>query len=324
MPQSDSASSSRSSQPEPFRATAVEEPPLWSDLYRNLRDALFPPHLPPLELTSTPIPAADPMAAHTNPWAVGSATAVNGGILALLLCMGLGATHKFPPVPKGSPIDLSNFTLFAPATARSTDGGNGGGANDLIDPIKGRTPDRSTQTITPPQVPILDHPQLAINPTIAVPPDVKLPDNPSLPNIGVHASTNITLASNGPGGPTGIGWHGNGGDGPGNGNTGWGPGSGTGIYTSGVAGVTAPVPLFTPEAEFSDEARRQKYQGICIISLVVDTQGNPQAIHVVHPLGMGLDEKAVAAVQRYRFRPATKNGRPVPVRISVAVNFRLF
>jgi len=269
-----------------------------------------------------PFHFADATASHTNPWAVGSATFINGGILALLLCAGLGVRRPFPPVPKGAPIDLSSFPVFAPVLARGTNGGNGGGANDLIDPIKGRTPDRSARTILAPQVPVLDHPQLAVTPTIAVPPDVILPDNPSLPNIGVYASTNVTLASNGPGGPTGIGWRGNGGDGPGSGNTGWGPNEGVG--TPGVNGVTAPVPLFTPEAEFSDEARRQKYQGVCMISLIVDSQGNPQAIHVVRPLGFGLDEKAIEAVRRYRFRPAMKNGRPVPVRISVAVNFRLF
>lgn len=267
-----------------------------------------------------PFHFADAIAARTNPWAFGTATAVNGGILALLLCLGLSVgPHPFPPPTKGAPIDLRNFPLFAPAT---THGGDGGGHNDLIDPSRGRLPDRSNQALTPPQVPILDHPQLEVMPTIAVPPDVKLPDNPSLPNIGVYSSTNVTHDSNGPGGPTGIGWHGDGGDGPGHGGPGWGPGDSIGV--PGINGVTAPVPLFTPEAEFSDEARRQKYQGVCTISLIVDAQGNPQAIRVVRPIGFGLDEKAVAAVQRYRFKPATKNGRPVPVRITVAVNFRLF
>ena len=88
--------------------------------------------------------------------------------------------------------------------------------------------------------------------------------------------------------------------------------------------MSQPIAIFTPEAEFSDEARRQKYQGVCLISLIIDTQGNPQNLRLVQHLGMGLDEKALEAVHKYRFKPARKDGKPVPVRISVMVNFRLF
>jgi periplasmic protein TonB len=61
-----------------------------------------------------------------------------------------------------------------------------------------------------------------------------------------------------------------------------------------------------------------------MISLIVDARGNPQNPRVVHALGMGLDEKALQAVQLYRFKPAMKDGHPVPVAITIAVNFRLF
>jgi TonB family protein len=76
--------------------------------------------------------------------------------------------------------------------------------------------------------------------------------------------------------------------------------------------------------KFSDEAQRAKYSGICILSLVVDKDGSPRDIRVVRRLGMGLDEKAIEAVNQYRFKPAMKDGEPVPVRITVEVNFRLF
>ena len=89
-------------------------------------------------------------------------------------------------------------------------------------------------------------------------------------------------------------------------------------------GVSAPVPLNQVEAEFSDEARRAKYQGVCLISLIVDAQGNPQNPHVVRALGMGLDEKAIEAVKKYKFKPAMKGNTPVPVMITVEVNFRLY
>ncbi|HEY2860173.1 MAG TPA: energy transducer TonB [Terracidiphilus sp.] len=61
-----------------------------------------------------------------------------------------------------------------------------------------------------------------------------------------------------------------------------------------------------------------------MISLIVDAQGNPQNPRVVRHLGMGLDEKALQAVQGYRFKPARKNGKAVPVMVTVAVNFRLY
>jgi TonB family protein len=260
-------------------------------------------------------------ATHTNPWSVGTSVVINGGILALLLCIGLGSRipAHLPTPPHGS-IDLSHFPLFAPPSTR---GGNGGGNHDLTEALEGRTPQSARTPIVPPQVQTLNNPILALNPAIAVPPDVKLPDNPTLPNLGVYRSSTVIL-SNGPGSDAGIGSGKRGGVGPGEGNTGWGPGRDSGVYTPGVNGVSAPVPLFEPEAEFSDEARRQKYQGVCMISLIVDAHGNPQNARVVRALGMGLDEKALQAVQQYRFKPAMKNGRPVPVSITVAVNFRLF
>lgn len=97
----------------------------------------------------------------------------------------------------------------------------------------------------------------------------------------------------------------------------------SGVYRVGGS-VTPPVPLSTVEAEFSDEARRAKYSGICMISLVVDTHGMPQNVRVIRALGKGLDEKAMEAVRQYRFKPAMKDGVPVPVMINVEVNFRLF
>ena len=88
-------------------------------------------------------------------------------------------------------------------------------------------------------------------------------------------------------------------------------------------GASPPVLLSSPVAEFSDEARRAKYGGVCLLSLIVDAQGMPQSITVVRKLGMGLDEKAIEAVGQYRFKPAMKNGVPVSVKIAIEINFRL-
>jgi TonB family protein len=307
--------------------SSFEAKPLWAELYEDCRDALFPAKLPPLELTSTPVPMPDRMAARTNPWAIGTATIANGGILALLLFLGFTSPLKHPPGPfPAGAIHLKDFTLFAPAAAPAG-GGGGGGANELADPTRGRLPRRDDMPITPPQIPILENPRLAVDPAIAVPLDIKLPDNPTLPNIGMPNSATVRLASsNGPG-TSGIGTGRNDGVGDGDG-AGDGPGSirgaGTGVYRPGVGGVTNPVPLVSPEAEFSDEARRNKYQGVCMISIIVDAHGYPQNPRIVRSLGMGLDEKALEAVQRYRFKPALKDGKPVAAMITVEVNFRLY
>lgn len=264
-------------------------------------------------------------AARTNPWAIGTSAVVNGGLAAFLLMMGIRVVSP-PPLylPAPHSIDLTRFRILAGEAAH---GGGGGGANDLIDPMVGRNPRFERTPLMPPQVPVLNDPKLQLNAAIAVPPDVKLPDNPTLPNIGVHESTNVTLVSSGPGTHLGIGTGNNGGDGPGSGQ-GHGPGTdgnfGGGPYRPGVGGVTNPVPVFTPEAEFSDEARRAKYQGAVMVTMVVDARGVPQSPRVVQPLGMGLDEKALEAVRRYRFKPAMKDGKPVPVMITVEVNFRLY
>ncbi len=90
-------------------------------------------------------------------------------------------------------------------------------------------------------------------------------------------------------------------------------------------GVSAPVPLLTPEAHYSDSARRKKISGICLISMIVDGQGMPQNPRIVRSLGYGLDEKALEAVTHYRFKPALKAGfEPVPVILAIEVNFRLY
>jgi protein TonB len=88
-------------------------------------------------------------------------------------------------------------------------------------------------------------------------------------------------------------------------------------------GVSAPVVIHQVDPEFTEQARQQNYQGTVAIQLIVDAQGNPQNVHVARHLGQGLDEKAVAAVRQYRFRPAMYQGHPVAVQMIVEVDFRL-
>ena len=309
-----------------FLGKAFEEKPIWKDLYENIHDVFFPPKLPPLVLTSRPIPVVDRMAVKANPWAIGTSSAVNLAILAVVIWLGITIIHPVvKPKLNVSNVDVSDI-LKAPKLTTPAGGGGGGGSHDIVDPMKGKLPPRMKDPIVPPMVPILEKPKLAFTPAINVQKDITLPDNPQMLNFGVKNSSNVQLASNGSGGGGGMGSGYGGGLGSGNGN-GYGPGSGGntggGVYHIG-GGVSAPIPIFTPEAEFSDEARRAKYQGVCLISLIVDAQGNPQNPRVVRPLGMGLDEKALEAVRKYKFKPAMKGGTPVPVMMSIEVNFRLY
>lgn len=84
-----------------------------------------------------------------------------------------------------------------------------------------------------------------------------------------------------------------------------------------------PVPIYTPEAEFSDLARRHNYQGMVLIRVLVDEDGLPRLVGLMAGAGMGLDEKALEAVRKYKFKPATLEGIPVPFLMTVEVNFRL-
>jgi TonB family protein len=116
-----------------------------------------------------------------------------------------------------------------------------------------------------------------------------------------------------------------GGVGNGNGNgygDGSGGGMGGGVFRIG-GGVSAPMVLSKTEPEYSEEARKAKYQGTVVLMIIVDEKGMPQNIRVVRPLGLGLDEKAIEAVQKWRFRPAMKDGHAVKVEATVEVNFRL-
>jgi TonB family protein len=85
-----------------------------------------------------------------------------------------------------------------------------------------------------------------------------------------------------------------------------------------------PVATYAPEAEFSDEARRAKIQGVVIVSVLVNEEGLPIAPRVEKSLGHGLDEKALECVRKYRFKPAMKDGVPVAAWVSIEINFRLY
>jgi TonB family protein len=298
-----------------------------SRLFGNLLDALFPKQLPPLELTSQPIPVEDPLAVKR-----GSASSVVSFILhaviitaaiwlALLAPKQIVASHQVKVVP----IEFRPFIPLTTPTPKPMGGGGGGGVHQVIEPIKGHLPTIAKTQIAPPQLLVVDHPKLAVQPTVVMPKSVNIPDA-KMPNIGVPQSQQIAVASQGIGSGSSFGSGSGGGIGAGSGmgiGMGNGGGYGGGVMSVG-GGVSAPQVIHSVEPEFTDEARRAKYEGIVSIQLIVDKSGNPQDIQVVRHLGMGLDQKAVEAVRQYKFSPAVYQGHPVAVQMVINVNFHLY
>jgi TonB family protein len=232
-------------------------------------------------------------------------------LLGLLLS---GAFFGHEIVQKIAP--RQTVTLIAPSpdsyalpTAKTViSGGGGGGDHDSLPAPKGRLPKAALQQITPPAIIMRNEkPKLAVEPTVVIPPQVHVADN-HMPNLGTATAVPMPAAppSNGTGSGGGIG-----------------SGSGGGVYKVG-GGISAPQAISAPDPDYTEEARRAKKQGTCVLWLIVDAAGHPRDIKVVRGLGLGLDAKALEAVKQWRFQPALKDGKPVDVQISVEVEFHLY
>src|ERR1700691_1479146 len=305
--------------------------PVWKSLFRNIDEFFFPKKLPPLVLTSKPVPVRDIWGFYNykGKGAVGS-TAVHIVALALIIIgtiLGQRAVKEIvKPKDVVELIAPSDMPALAPSKTISG-GGGGGGDRDKLQASQGRLPRQAMEQFTPPMVVVRnENPKLPMEPTVVIPPQVHIAQ-PDLPNLGDPLShMPASLPSNGTGSGGGIGSGSGGGVGSGEG-PGFGPGHGGG--TGGGAfrvggGVSAPKIIFQPDPEYSEEARKAKFQGTCVLWLVVGPDGKPRDIRVLRTLGLGLDEKAIEAVKNWRFEPAMKDGKPVAVQINVEVNFHLY
>jgi periplasmic protein TonB len=217
------------------------------------------------------------------------------------------------------PLSTPTFTVSKTISG----GGGGGGDRDKVPASTGRLPRESMQQITPPMVVLRnDHPLLTAEPTV-VAPQVNMAN---MPDLGDPLSKIMAPPSNGIGSGGGIGAGSGGGIGAGYG-PGIGPGFGGGIgggpYRVG-GGVSAPRVLYSPDPQYSEEARKAKFQGTVILWAVIGPDGRPKELRIARALGLGLDEQALEAVKTWRFDPAKKDGRPVAVQINIEVNFRLY
>jgi len=303
--------------------------PLWKSLFRNVDEFFFPKKLPPLVLTSKPVPVRDIWGFYNNRGRGAAGSTVIHVLAVAVIIAGTYLGRKMIDVakPKETVLLIAPDDLpILPVSKTVSGGGGGGGDRDKLQASQGRLPKQSMQQITPPMAVVRNlQPKLEVPPTIVVPPDIKL-QQPNLPDLGDPMSRLPSVPSNGTGYGGGIGSGSGGGVGSGEG-PGYGPGHGGG--TGGGAfrvggGVSAPKVIYQPDPEYSEEARKAKFSGTCVLWLVVGPDGKPRDIRVSRTLGLGLDEKAIEAVKSWRFEPAMKDGKPVSVMINVEVSFRLY
>jgi TonB family protein len=312
-----------------YRLLAVEvETPWIATFIQNIKEIINPPKLPPLQVTSKPVAVKDIWGFYGDhrKHAGASSLVIHAAAVVLLFTV---ASHPLvqqtakDAVSLIAPIDLAPY-IPQQANNKPMGGGGGGGDRSPLPASKGRLPKVAPRQFTPPTAVYNNlNPKLTMDPTIVAPPDVNLP-NVNMTQYGDPLSK-YGIPSNGPGSGGGIGSGSGGGVGSGRG-PGFGPGEGGG-YGGGAyrigGGVSAPSVVFKVEPEYSEEARKAKFQGSVLLSIIVDPSGKPRDVRVIRTCGLGLDEKAVEAVMKWRFRPGLKDGKPVPVAATVEVNFRL-
>jgi periplasmic protein TonB len=303
------------------------EGPWYRSLWSNLRDLLHPERTP-LDLTSRPVLVRDIWGQYgrqKKSWVMSLAlqTAV------VLLLFTLASTRVVPQKINSImslvvPPDVTDFQPKAAPAHDKMGGGGGGGDRSPLPASKGRLPKASLKQFTPPMAVVNNlNARLTMEPSIIAPPDVNLPQV----NMAQYGDPLGRLGppSNGPGSGGGIGSGKGGGVGSGEGG-GYGPGEGGGVGGGAFrvgGGVSAPVLLSKVEPEYSEEARKAKFQGTVLLYIEVDPSGHATHIRVVRSLGLGLDEKAIEAVKKWKFKPGYMNGKPVTVMATIEVNFRL-
>ncbi|HKV42810.1 MAG TPA: TonB family protein, partial [Blastocatellia bacterium] len=221
----------------------------------------------------------------------------------------------------------------APKEAKKAGGGGGGGRNTPTPPSRGQLP---LATLAPPIVaprpePQLTPPPLPVPETIQVDPRMVPKPDPlavtGLPNgvLGPPSAGSGSGSGMGTGSGGGMGSGGGTGFGPGTGfNTGGGgPRIGGGGNSVATSVDHLPAALNSPRPNYTEEARKNKVQGVVVCKILVSASGRVQDVKIMRHLPDGLDEQAIQAAYEMRFRPATKAGMPVAYWVNVEVDFAL-
>jgi TonB family protein len=218
------------------------------------------------------------------------------------------------------------LTLELPPMDELSGGGGGGGLQQEEPPSLGEIPEAAAEQFVPPSVvpPSNPNPLLVMAPTV-IAPQLANPDRiVDLAMLGAEDGIpGPPSAGPGIGGGIGTGQGTGVGEGIGAGvGEGEGGGFGGGVFRIG-GGVSPPSVVSQVQPEYSEEARKARYQGVVVLEAIVHPDGSVEIIRVVRSLGFGLDEKAIEALQQWKFRPGMRGGEPVPVALNIEVNFNL-
>jgi protein TonB len=289
--------------------------------FKNFRDLIFPRKLPPLELTSQPVAVPEIWSKNTQFSRVQAlSVAFHVVVLALIIVPFLpGLFSPGTTQARSGPVTQLTSIYLPKLAAALKKAGGGGGQTGKTPAVRGQAPKFDWTQVSKPEAKPPDHPKLPVTPTILGNPAIT-PPNITAQNWGDPLSKVLGGDSLGAGSGTGIGDGHGGGLGPGEGYN-----TGGGVPNGGTGGYGDPKCLYCPSPEFSDEAVKAKYQGVVLVSAVITPDGKATDIRILKGLGLGLDEKALAAVRTWRFSPAMgPSGKPAAVRETIEVTFHLY
>lgn len=327
----------RRNPPPPVQITAERDPsaldnlletkPSGASLFTRIKTDIYDTFHPrKLETTVQPVEVAEIWEKHDTGMPGLLSVAAHIGIVVLLL-IPWATAEKLPKVTETAVMVYtpSDLILNLPKKDDTSGGGGGGGRKTLTPPSLGQLPRAADKQLAPPdpEPPKNPDPTLVVEPTVVAPQLANLtPLN--LMNLGDPQGV-PGPPSAGPGVGGGIGTGQGRGVGEGSG-PGVGPGSGGGIgggvYRVG-GGVSPPTIITRIEPQYSEEARKARYQGTVVLEAIVKKDGTVQILRVVRSLGFGLDENAIQALSQWRFRPGMRNGVAVDVALNIEVNFNL-
>jgi len=309
-------------------ATAVSESRPWFlSLVRRFRDfrARRDQSAGPTVITAAPVAVQEIWSKHKTGAPRLMSVSLHAALIATALIPWAAAPKNL--LMKGA-VDIALYPPKAAIVLPVKDnGGGGGGRHQLTPPSLGKLPRAADKQLVPPD----PEPPKNLAPILI--------EEPSLVALELPASPQLNLLSIGD--PDGIPGPPSSGDGKGNG-IGGGNGNGIGDHdgpgfkgdkgggvssdpggSQGRGSISNPILLSQVLPEYSEEARKARFEGRVELDTIVREDGSVQIVRVAHPLGYGLDEKAIEAVLQWRFRPGRMNGKPVPVPVRVEVSFNL-
>jgi periplasmic protein TonB len=291
--------------------------PWYRSLLRQLRRET---PLPPLEVTSEPVAVKEIWGAYDQRGrGLLSSTLLH--VLIVILLFTVLSSRRLEKAALGSvdlfvPVDVSRFV----SALRSEQGGGSGGLNSPLPVSRGKLPRFDERQIAPPALAPVENAPLVVEPTLLGPRDLQVAKL-DLEWFG-DPLADVGPPSQGPGSGGGFGNNDGTGIGPGRG-PGYGPGpGGGGVFRTGGS-ISEPLLVHRVDPEYSDAARKVRLQGKVVLLIEVWQDGRAHNIRLEHGLGLGLDERAVQAVEQWRFKPGAKNGSPVRTGARVEVFFRL-